>query len=86
MVLSAEGGETSLTLINKDGRRQVVRPKKRADHRFARRFPARTETSEMAIFRQLRDLAGTNAIQNLPEFCRLDIRDIHTVNFPDPRN
>jgi hypothetical protein len=26
MVLSSEGGETSLTLTNKDGRRQVIKP------------------------------------------------------------
>jgi len=26
IVLSSEGGETSLTLTNKDGRRQVIKP------------------------------------------------------------
>jgi hypothetical protein len=42
--------------------------------------------SEMAIFRQLRNSTVSNAIQNLPKLCRLNIRHIDAVDFVDLRN
>lgn len=42
--------------------------------------------SVIEMFQQLRNMAGSDAIQNLPKFCRLDIRHIHAVDFVDLRN
>ena len=40
----------------------------------------------MAIYQQLRNSASSDAIQDLPKPCRLNVRHIDAVDFPNLRN